>query len=277
VRGIIPIQIVVPTQGLVANVPNYQVPAGGLVDGSNVFVDIDGLLKTRLGYSPVGSLFLPQAITSISESGSVVTVVLASPLPAHLGTSNTTVVISGVGVTSYNGTYCPITVTGANTFTFVSGSLGLPALLATLAQPSLGTATLGERVNGIISYRDTTGDFVDVVATVNRWWLYNNDGTFTDISGGALLTGDPDDPTRLVAFQQSGLVWVYGVDNTTDGLYAWNGTLGAYISIVGNLVTPITSATETGTTVTVTSPANPIGIAIGDTVVITGGTVSNYR
>src|ERR1039458_5133844 len=143
-RGIIPIQIVVPTQGLVANVPNYQVPAGGLVDGSNVFVDIDGLLKTRPGYAPVGAL------------------------------------------------------------------------------------SFAERINGIISYRDTTGDFVDVVATVNRWWLYNNDGTFTDISGGALLTGDPDDPTRLVAFQQSGLVWVYGVDNTTDGLYAWNGTLGAY-------------------------------------------------
>src|ERR1019366_4828101 len=96
-RGIIPIQIVVPTQGLVANVPNYLVPSGGLVDGSNVFVDIDGLLKTRLGYSLVGTL-----------------------------------------------------------------------------NPA-------ERINGIISYRDTNGDFVDVIATVNRWWKYNNDGTFTDI------------------------------------------------------------------------------------------------
>ena len=191
-RGVVAIQIVAPTQGLVANVPSQLAPQGSLVDGSNVFVDIDGRLKVRSGYAQVGVL------------------------------------------------------------------------------------TPAERVNGLVSYRDSNGDFVDVVATVNRWQKYNNDNTFTDISGGTQLAGDPDDPTRFVPFQQGGIVWIYGVNNANDGLYAWNSGLPAYVQIVGGLVTPILTATESGTTVTVTSAANPIGIAIGDSVTITGSSVSTY-
>jgi hypothetical protein len=248
-----------------------MVPSGGLVDGSNVFVDIDGLLKTRPGYSPVGSLFAPIAITSISDSGGTITVVLASNLPPNLSATGTAVTISGVIVNGYDGTYFPITAVSANSFTIT----GAP----NLAAATTGTATLGERINGIISYRDANGDFVDVVATIYRWWLYNNDGTFTDLSGGTLLTGDADDSTRFAPFQQNGLVWVYGVNNANDGLYAWNSTLDAsgYVGIVGGQITPISTLIETGTTVTVTSPFNPIGIAIGDSVTITGASVTSYN
>lgn len=40
------------TQGLVANVPPQLVPPAALLDGNNVFLDIDGLYKPRFGYNP---------------------------------------------------------------------------------------------------------------------------------------------------------------------------------------------------------------------------------
>ena len=47
-----PIPLVVPTQGVFKNVTPDQVPQGGLIDGANVWLDIDGLYKPRFGYSP---------------------------------------------------------------------------------------------------------------------------------------------------------------------------------------------------------------------------------
>lgn len=53
-RGPNPITFPVPTRGLVANVPPHQLPPDSLAVGSfNVFVDLDGNLKTRSGYAPV--------------------------------------------------------------------------------------------------------------------------------------------------------------------------------------------------------------------------------
>src|SRR5512146_2787627 len=46
------IDVAPPTQGLVANVPPQLVPSTALLDGSNVFLDIDGLYKPRFGYAP---------------------------------------------------------------------------------------------------------------------------------------------------------------------------------------------------------------------------------
>ena len=42
-----------PTSGLVANVPPHLAPPTSLIDGYNVYLDIDGKLKVRSGYSPV--------------------------------------------------------------------------------------------------------------------------------------------------------------------------------------------------------------------------------
>jgi len=56
-RGKIAIDLEVPSQGLVANLPPHKVPNGGLLPGSsNTFVDLDGLAKTRRGYSVIASV-----------------------------------------------------------------------------------------------------------------------------------------------------------------------------------------------------------------------------
>lgn len=52
-RGTSPTNFPVPTAGLIANVPLHQVPPNGAADGSNVFVDTDGLLKPRGGFTPL--------------------------------------------------------------------------------------------------------------------------------------------------------------------------------------------------------------------------------
>ena len=51
-RGKQPQPIPVPALGLIANVPPDQVPTNGMIDGQNVFLDIDGYLKPRFGYQP---------------------------------------------------------------------------------------------------------------------------------------------------------------------------------------------------------------------------------
>lgn len=51
-----PIDIRPPFKGLIANVPPHLVPNDGLIDGSNVMMDITGQMVVRPGYSP----FLPQ-------------------------------------------------------------------------------------------------------------------------------------------------------------------------------------------------------------------------
>lgn len=50
-RGL-PIDLPVPLRGQVNNVPRHKVPLDALLDGQNVFVDIDGLLRARFGYTP---------------------------------------------------------------------------------------------------------------------------------------------------------------------------------------------------------------------------------
>lgn len=47
-----PIPLAVPTQGVFKNVTPDQVPQGGLIDGLNCWLDIDGLYKPRFGYTP---------------------------------------------------------------------------------------------------------------------------------------------------------------------------------------------------------------------------------
>jgi hypothetical protein len=49
----------VPNRGLVKNLPPHLVGPDALVDGQNVFVDLDGVLKTRTGLLQVGSQFSP--------------------------------------------------------------------------------------------------------------------------------------------------------------------------------------------------------------------------
>lgn len=54
-RGNQPIEFLSPVRGVIANLPIHKVGPDALVNGNNVYVDIDGLLKTRQGYTPVAS------------------------------------------------------------------------------------------------------------------------------------------------------------------------------------------------------------------------------
>jgi hypothetical protein len=46
----------VPISGLIRNLPPQNVPSQGILDGVNMFVDIDGYLKPRFGYSTLAGL-----------------------------------------------------------------------------------------------------------------------------------------------------------------------------------------------------------------------------
>ena len=48
-----PFPLPVPTGGVVYNLPPHQVPPNALIDGSNTYLDIDGLFKCRPGYVPL--------------------------------------------------------------------------------------------------------------------------------------------------------------------------------------------------------------------------------
>lgn len=67
-RGRLVIDIKVPKDGLIGNLPPHEVPPTGMLAGSlNLFTDLDGLLKTRLGYgliSPLAVVERPLGIVS---------------------------------------------------------------------------------------------------------------------------------------------------------------------------------------------------------------------
>lgn len=134
----------VPTQGLVLNVPPDKVGTNGLIAGNNVFVDLDGLLKPRLGTTQVASNDL------------------------------------------------------------------------TVTEPGIG----------IYPYEDNTGIFYPIVGSPTRWYA-NISNTWTDISGGTLLTGNINDPVRFCPFASGGFDWVIGCNNN-DKLYEWHSALAQY-------------------------------------------------
>lgn len=55
-RGQEYLPIPVPTAGLMLDLPPQEVPAGAALDGENVFVDVDGLLKPRPGFRNIAAL-----------------------------------------------------------------------------------------------------------------------------------------------------------------------------------------------------------------------------
>ena len=49
--SLIPIRLVVPRKGLVANLPTNEAPMDSVVSGSNMTIDQDGLYSVRPGYT----------------------------------------------------------------------------------------------------------------------------------------------------------------------------------------------------------------------------------
>lgn len=58
-KGQLILRFQVPNQGLVTNVPPHLVGPEALIDGQNVFVDLDGTMKCRRGLAQVGSTLSP--------------------------------------------------------------------------------------------------------------------------------------------------------------------------------------------------------------------------
>jgi hypothetical protein len=95
--------------------------------------------STSFTYTPTGA---PAPITSTSESGTTVTVTsLANPAGLAVGNS---VVIAGVSVAGYNGTFTVLTITGTTSFTYTAASGLSPGTGGTAAAATQGlTAASG--------------------------------------------------------------------------------------------------------------------------------------
>ena len=72
-RGRLAIDLQVPNGGLIANVPPHLVPPNGALPGSsNIYVDLDGLCKTRQGYgliAPLNPTDRPMGLISYFDAG----------------------------------------------------------------------------------------------------------------------------------------------------------------------------------------------------------------
>ena len=81
-RGRLALDIQVPNGGLIANVPPHLVPPNGSLPGSsNLYVDLDGLCKTRLGYgliAPLAVVERPMGIISYYDAGGNFQVIVGS-------------------------------------------------------------------------------------------------------------------------------------------------------------------------------------------------------
>jgi hypothetical protein len=139
------------------------------------------------------------------------------------------------------GTSTPACTTGLPA---VCGGSGTPSLI-TSASESGTTVTITSAANpaGL-----TVGGYVTITGVNNP--LYN---------GFFAVTAIPSGTTFQYADVNTGL-------GTATGGYAAASTAE----------TPITSASESGTTVTITSPVNPSGLIVGDTVTVAGVSVAGY-
>src|SRR5262249_55419048 len=99
-------------------------PAGALDLGNSVNICIDfsnsgGTLNRSIN---VGTHAVSVGISAASEAGNTVSITTAQ---AHNLTVGQTVVISGVGVAGYNGTFTIDSVPSATTFTYTNSTAGL--------------------------------------------------------------------------------------------------------------------------------------------------------
>jgi hypothetical protein len=189
-------------------------------------------------------------ITSISESGTTVTVTTAANPPGL--TVNSSVVIAGVvnpttgiAISGYNNVFTVATIPTANTFTFTDATSGLVS------------ATSGYASAGNILSASETGTTVTVNTTANPSGLLVG----SPVTVSAVKIG-----TSFATNGYNGEYVVTGIPSSTSFTYTPTGP-----------ASPITSTSESGTTVTVTSAANPTGLTVGNQVIIAGVSVAGYN
>ena len=185
-------------------------------------------------------------ITSVSESGTTVTVTSpANPPGLTIGSS---VAVSGVGaagasIPAYNNVFIVTGIPSGTTFTFSEPS----------TVTGLATGTGGLAQAGNILTTTESGTTVTATTTVNPVSL-------------GLIVGDLVSVTGVSVVGYDGPFVVTAIPSSTSFQYTPAGSLSA-----------ITSASESGTTVTITSVANPAGLKVGNEVVISGVSVAGYN
>jgi hypothetical protein len=70
----------VPVAGLIKNMPPQNVPGQGLLDGLNMFVDQDGFLKPRFGYSPFSGLSMNSLAGTVQIAAGSTTATVTLPV-----------------------------------------------------------------------------------------------------------------------------------------------------------------------------------------------------
>jgi hypothetical protein len=260
---------------------------------------------TSQGGTPTGSVeffdnllpFLGATITSATDSGGTVTITAANNVPFSNGQ---TVAITGVNVGGYNGVF---TISGVSTNTFqytvadpglANGSGGAAGLAATLDSNGQASATINTAL------LQAGAGSADVLTP----GLHSISAIYTPDAAGAnsffTSTGVYEQAVQAQAFA-SGDVFVYRVgdgqtrliappNNPNSGTaaigstifvdeYTPTGTLVQSIilpSADGSTSVNISTATESGTTVTVTT-VGPHGLEQGETVTIAGASVDGYN
>jgi hypothetical protein len=176
------------------------------------------------------------SITSAAESGNTVTITTSAPITYASGCQ---VTITGVGVGGYNGTFTINSVTSTspgNTFTYTDSNTGL-------ANSSGGTAAAAA----------------------------DDDALFSGHSGVAFVasSGDIGQPPEYPSVSPD--VLAVGATNLNlNGDNTYNAEIG------WSNPPAITSATESGSTVTITA-ATATGLFAGDLTTISGVTVAGYN
>jgi len=169
-----------------------------VVDGPNGYIYL---------FSPTA-----QTISSITRVTTTATLTTAQP---HRLMTGMQVTVSGATPAQYNGTFT-ITVTGANTFTYVMGS-----------DPGASAAPVGSYTVASAFARITDADFpgADTVTFLNQrfivskpdsgefYWSSLIDGSSWDALDFATAEASPDDLVRV--FAEAGQLYLFG-DTTTE-------------------------------------------------------------
>ncbi len=173
-----------------------------------------------------------------SASESGTTVTVTSPSNPPGLTVGSSVTLEGVSVAGYNSVFIVTAIPTSTTFTFSTTT-------------GLAPGTGGLALAGNILTATESGTTVTATTTANPPGLIVGD----DVTVGAVsVTG------------YIGTFAVTAIPSSTTFQYTPVGAAN-----------PITTATESGTTVTITSVSNPVGLVVGNEVVISGVSVAGYN
>lgn len=155
-RGPSPLYFPVPRKGLIANVPPHEVPPDALTDGSfNVYIDIDGLLKARQGYSSIAS-----NNSGLNPKDYPIGMLCYRDAAAQVFIT----IVQGINTWQYFAGTIWNNITGANVIT---GSFDLPARFATLFQGGNSVVYGINGVQGLFKWIYPAASITPVPTTIN--------------------------------------------------------------------------------------------------------------